>query len=286
MKTILISDIGGKQESIIPYGLNFTKNIEDSINIIHMVDPREQQGVAGAYADSQSFQIGRKLTSKEIIEREKHQAKINLDNLLSKEASKLNYPLRINTIIEENSIDRYLNTEIVNEPLSFIISSSAFEGTVFHDISEFLEVTNRMNNVSLIVPPGYEAIIPRKLIVLYNFSLGNNDGIFNLLKTLKPMKMSVTVANVTENKQYHEMLIKSEAWKQSANNHLGLSKPLTTNILVGKQQMDTAINFIQRNNFDLVAIPHNIKELAGMYNYPKATLEQLIYNLNLPVLLY
>ena len=26
--------------------------------------------------------------------------------------------------------------------------------------------------------------------------------------------MSVSVVNVTENKKYHEMLIKSEAWKQ------------------------------------------------------------------------
>ena len=91
MKTILISDVGSKTKVIIPYSLNFTKFIDDTINIIHVVDPRKQQGVAGAYADSQSFQIGRKLTQKEIIEREKHQARINLDNLLSKEASKVKF---------------------------------------------------------------------------------------------------------------------------------------------------------------------------------------------------
>jgi hypothetical protein len=286
MKTLLISDIENKAESIIPYSLNFIKFIDDTVTILHVIDPRNHQGVASAYADSQSFEIGRKLTQKEILEREKYQARINLDNLLSKEASKLNYPLRVNTIIEENSIFSRLNTEIGNEPLSLIITSSALNGTVIHDIAEFLELTNQMNNLSLIVPPGYQVSTPLKIIVLYDFNTVNNNNIFKLLKCLKPLKMSVSVANVAEHNKYHEMNIKSEAWKQVANDLLGSSIPITTNILVGKQQMVTAINFIHRNNYDLVAIPHNIKKLSGMYMYPKATTEQLINDLNLPVLLY
>lgn len=286
MKTILISDVGSKFESIIPYSLNFIKFIDDKVSIMHVFDPRIHQGVAGAYADSKSFEIGRKLTQKEIIEREKHQTRIKLDTLLSKEASKLNFPLRINTIIEENSIGSCLYAEIGNEPLSFIFLSSAFDGTVFHDISEFLEVTNRMNNISLIVPPGYKASRPKKLIVLYNFNSGINDGIFKMLKSIEPIKMSVSVVDVSVNTKHFELLIKSEAWKQVVKDNLGSTMPITTNILEGKQFEETALNFIQRNNYDLVALPHNIKELIGMNNYPKVSSEQMINNLSLPVLLY
>ena len=82
------------------------------------------------------------------------------------------------------------------------------------------------------------------------------------------------------------MLVKSEAWKQAASNHFHLSSPLTTTILEGDNFIDTALNYIRRNTFDLVAIPRDIKELTGMKKSNKKDLEQLIDNINLPVLLY
>jgi hypothetical protein len=286
MKNIIISDINTKNKSIIPYALNFAKFIDDKVRIIHPVDPRVHQGIASAYADSQSFEVGDKMTHEDIAEREKHQAWTSLNKLLSKEASKLNFPLRIDTIIEENSIHSLLMDEIGNGQSSCIISSTSFNGTAFYDLAEFLEITNKFNSIALVVPPGHKATTPHKLIVLYNFNSGNDDDIFKMLESLRPIKISVSIADISKQNKYHEMLVKSEAWKQAANNYFGLSNPLTTNILVGEQFTDTAVNYIRRNNYDMVAIPHNIKELTGMSKYPKNKLEELINDLALPVLLY
>lgn len=286
MKNIIISDISRGNDSIIPYALNFAKFIDEKVHIIHSIDSRIHQGIAGAYADSQSFEIGSKLTHDEIVEREKKQSLTSLDRLLSKEASKLNFPLRVYTTVEEKSIYKLLIDKINDEQPSYIISNSSFRGTAFHGISEFLEVTNRLNTIPFLVPPGHQTIPPRKLIVFYNFNSGNKDDVFKMLTGLRSLKMSVCIADVSEHSKYPEVLVKSEAWKQAANKHIGLSSPLTVNILMGEQFTDIAVNYIRVNNYDIVAFPRDLKELTGMNKYPKNKLEELINDLALPVLLY
>jgi len=44
MKTIIMSDSGSKSESIIPYGLNIGKHTETAGDIVHIINPRTQQG--------------------------------------------------------------------------------------------------------------------------------------------------------------------------------------------------------------------------------------------------
>lgn len=286
MKNIIISDINGNDDSIIPYALNFAKFIDEKVQLIHSVDPRTHQGIAGAYADSQSFEVGEKLTHEKIVEREKYKAQIKLDILLSKEASKLNFPLRVGTIVEENSIYNLLMDEIGNDQSSFLTSSSSFNRTAFHNMTEFLKITNQLNAVSFIVPPGQKALTPQKLIVFNNFNSGNNERIFKMLESIKQIDLSITTVDVSEQNKYNDKLVKSEAWKQIANKHIDLSKPLDTYILVGEQFMDTVLKYIRRNNFDLVAIPRNIKELTGISKYPKYNLEEMINEIALPVLLY
>lgn len=55
MKTIIISDIEGKSESIIPYGLHIRKHTRSEADILHIIDPRKQQGTGSSYADSKSI---------------------------------------------------------------------------------------------------------------------------------------------------------------------------------------------------------------------------------------
>lgn len=286
MKTILISDVGGKQETIIPYALNFTKQYDNSINLIHVVDPGKHHAVCSSYADSQSFEVGRKLTHTEILEREKHQASLSLDKLLSKEASKLNYPLRVNIIVEENTLENRLHSEIGMDEPTLIIATSELEGTIVHDLDEFFETTGRFNIMSLFVPPGYNFSLPQKAIIKFDFNNADNDGIFKLFDCLKPFNPLITVADVVEMKNHVEMVIKSEVWKQFANNYMKSSLHLSTNILSGKNLIETLLNFIRRNNYDLVAFPEKMKDSSGINILSREQSKQLIKHLDIPVMLY
>ncbi|WP_158841027.1 hypothetical protein [Polaribacter sp. L3A8] len=286
MKTILISDVGGKQETIIPYALNLTKHIDNKIEIVHVVDSRVQQGVSSAYSDSQSFQVGEKLSTTMIIEREVSLVKSRLDKLLSVEASKLNFPLKVYTIVEENSIENLLQTIFkVDEP-SIIISSSALEGTILNDIDESLELAKIFNNLSLIITPGSKFTIPKKILIQYDFELEINDGVFRVLDYLKPLNIPIDVVGVTEIDKYPEMVIKSEAWQQDASNYMNSSLPITTNILTGNQQAEVLSSFIQTNNYDLVAIPKDMKTSPSINVFSKDLSKQLLESLDIPVIIY
>jgi hypothetical protein len=286
MKTILISDVGAKKESIIPYGLNFTKHIHDSINIIHVVDPRQQHANSSAYADSQSFEVGRKLSHSEVFEREKHQARLKLDKMLSKEASKLNFPLRVNTIVEQNNIKNSLSKEVgIDEP-SVIISNSAFNGTNFYDFDDFLESTRTFNNLLLIVPPGYKFSIPKKILIQYDFDLGQIEGIYKVMETLKPFKSHLTVADVACANKYVELESKSTAWKQMAKDHIGEDLRITTNILNSKNYELAFLDFIRSNNYELAAFNKNTKLSSGFGFYSRNIAKHMVDKLNIPVIIY
>lgn len=286
MKTILLSDIGNKTETIIPYALNFAKFVDSSVHIIHVVDPQQQHAVPSAFADSQSFEIAGKLSHKEIIEREKYFAKVALEKLLSKEASKLNFPLRIYSIVEGNSMAKQLPQVIGDEDLPFIITSSTLEGTVLHNLDEFFRLTDAFNNLSLVVPPGYEFNMPVKISVLCDFESGDNKELYKVLDFLKPFKTAVNIIAVAEEKKYLEMELRSKAWQQGVRLYLGESYQLSTNTLVGENYTDTAIGFIQRNNYDLVAIPRKIQGFSGAALNPKYNPLQFIEHLEVPVILY
>ncbi len=286
MKTILISDVGGKQETIIPYALNLTKHIDNTIDIVHVVDPRMQHGVSSAYADSQSFQVGEKLSHNKIIEREVSQTRLILDKLLTIEASKLNFPLRVNTIVEENSIENLLHTIIkVDEP-SIIISSSVLEGTILNDLDESLELAKTFSNLSLIITPGSKFSVPKKILIQYDFELGVNDGIFKVLDYLRPLQSHIDVVDVAKKDKYPEILIKSEAWKQVANNYMNSSLPITTNILTGNQYAEVLSRFILKNNYNLVAIPKHMKASPGINIFSIDLSKKLVESLDIPVILY
>ncbi len=92
---MIISDIEGKADSIIPYGLRLGKHTETEVDIIHIIDPRNKQGATSPFADSKSITPGRVMPHDYILAREQNRASKAIEKLLSGEASRLNYPLKI-----------------------------------------------------------------------------------------------------------------------------------------------------------------------------------------------
>jgi len=287
MKTILISDIKGKQESIIPYGMNFAKYSNDKVTVVHVVDTRKHHAVSSAYSDSQSFEVGEKLSPEAIINREIDRARTDLDKLLSSEASRLNYPLRVEVSVTDDSIEKQLEKEIQHEDDLLFLTSSKPDGTVIDDLEEFFQITDSYKNYSLLIPPGMKFEKPKKALVLYDFNTKEDQNIFSLLLFLSKYELSLDVVDVCEKKDFIEMQVKSELWKQTAINQFR-SRDIwfSTNILEGKNNIKTIVDFAKRNLFDLLIVSRQNPSIINKNVFSTSGVKQLINDLNIPILLY
>lgn len=284
MKTILISDIKTKKDTVIPYALNFTKHIDDTLQIIHLVDPRKQKVASSAYADSQTFEVSKKLNYTEVIERDLHQSRLALDRILSKEASRLNYPLRVNTIIEENSIENRLDSEQKDGEPSIILASSEMEGTIFHDFDEFLEVAVKFSKLSLMIPPGKEFKIPEKVLIYHDFEKGNKVDLMDALNFFEAFRPEITIIDVANTENFKNIEEESSAWCKVTHEEWKSELRLQVKILEGNHTEKALIDYINQNNIDLLAIP--LKKHYGLNLYPSGSPYQLISETELPVILY
>jgi len=284
MNTILISDIKTNKKSVIPYALNFIKYIDDKIKIIHLVDPRKRQAVSSAYADSQTFEIGKKLSHAEILEREKHQIKLGLDKVLSKEASKLNFPLRVNTIVEEKSIENCLSTEINLDKKRLILSSSEFNGTNIDDIDEFLELKRKFEYLGLIIPAGMEFKFPSKVIVYHDFKKGNKVDLNELIDFYKYFNPELQIVDFANNKSINDITDEVEAWKKVKLENFNSNMMINIDIVESENTEQGLMDFIESNNADIISLPQQTQ--YGFSIYKSNIAKNLIKKITKPVIIY
>lgn len=286
MKTILISDIKGKHESIIPYGLNFAKYANNKVKIVHVIDRRKHPAVSSAYSDSQTFEVGEKLSPETIINREFDNANTELETMLSHEASRLNYPLRVAVSVTENSLEKELEQYTQQKDEILIITSKEPDGTVIDSLEEFFQLTDSFKNYSLIIPPGLKFKKPAKTFLLHDFNTKEDQNIFSIIHFLSNYGPSVNVSDVCTRKDYFEMEMKSGLWKQVAINH-NWSKniSISTNILEGDNYLQTMINYLKRNQYNLIVVSRQNSKLINKNVFNKSGIKQLIDEVNVPVLI-
>jgi hypothetical protein len=282
MKTIIISDIENRKESILPYALNFTKHLYPKTTILHVVDPRKQHAVSSAYSDSQTFEVGEKLSHEETIERELSQARQSLDDLLSYEASRLNYPLRTNLVVKKNTLEKQLQEEGGRNGNTLVLASSKPDGGIIENFNEFLESVRRLKLLTLIIPAGMEFTRPTKAFTLFDFEKGQESGLMSVLTLVKPFNLKVNVGDMDSDGNYVELEFLSSAWEEVVQKYFRPAGGISTNILSGKDRSKSLIDFIRRNNYDLVLLP--VGEARGKFS--NALIRRMIDELDLPILLY
>ncbi len=284
MKTIIISDIHSKSESIIPYGLNLAKTLETEVDILHTIDSRVFQGEYSSFSDSQSITPGHTFSQEEVIEREKNWAKIELDKLLSREASRLNYPLKINTIVEESSIMEATQTKYQNESTAVFVISNEPDGYIFETKDEIRETIKNTGIICLLVSPGFEFRDFKKVLLPTDFDSKKISAFTDVKSFLERFNPIVNAVSVSTQNDFTELELKGKAWKEVAGKYF-LPSSLRTNIIEGEKFMDTLLTYLKRNNFDLVLLvlqkPNVIKSL-----FTKDELSTLPEHTNFPVLLY
>ena len=228
MRITIISDVKGNAKSVIPYGLNLAKHLEAEVDLIHIIDSRMAQGVSSMYADSQSITPGNKFSHAEIMEREKQQIAVKIDQVLSKEASKLNYPLKVNVNIEENSVANKIADDLNTTPVSLLVINKEPDQAIFESQKEMIDSCKDFNGISLLVPPGQEFDPISNALLPTDFSDEEFAGYRNVadfLSGFHPVLNAVGLANEKskeELQQWESTL--SEVFKDSVVNHKVLTK--------------------------------------------------------------
>ncbi|WP_163708069.1 hypothetical protein [Mangrovibacterium lignilyticum] len=170
MKVIVISDIKSKEESIIPYGLNLAKHLQREVLFVHVVDPRVQQGVPSAVADSSSVTPDTKMTQGEIIEKEILQSEQELETYLSYEISRLNYPLRWDLDLSIGSIENRMTDLAADYPGSLFLLSKEPDNYIFDSQKETIDISKTFNGGCLFVSPGEKFVPYRSVLIPSVFS--------------------------------------------------------------------------------------------------------------------
>ncbi len=282
MKIVIISDIKGESESVIPYGLNLAKRLEAEVDIIHTIDTRMQQGVPSMYADSQSITPGSKFSFEEIMKREKSAAEIDLDKILGMEASKLNYPLKINTIIQEGSIEDAVEKIGANNHDELLLVNSQPDNFNFETTPEIFE-TIRECSPALIVPPGMEFHEIRKVMLLTDFN--TDDGFDKYFKSdsfLNEFNPLIHAVDVASQEEYMDKELQSKAWLQVVET-LVFSSEVKTNILTGDDYLETIMNHVSITNPDLIMINKQRKSLFKK-GFDHKLFEDIMEQIHLPIL--
>lgn len=284
MSIYIVSDIRGETDSFIPYGLNVGKNMElNEVNILHTVDSREHQGSYSPYSDSKSITPGNKFSQREVIQRELNEAEIKLDLLLSSEGSRLNYPLRVNKIIEENRIQDKIAELAEEDPDSLFIINATPDNSIFDSVEEIGDVVCSTGAICMVVPFDWKFKPYEKILFPTDFE----GGIFkSMMDTQVFMRNSNTLINavgVVKDGSYNELEMKAQSWKKIASNFFdGLT--VKTNVLEGDDEMKTIIDFAKRNQPDLILLVDQNNESRQGFFSPEV-LGRFITETKIPLLL-
>ena len=280
MKIIIISDIKGECESVIPYGLHLAKSLESEVDIVHIIDPRSLQGVQSVYSDSQTLSPGNKLSYTEIIEREKKCAEIELDKLLSSEASRLNYPLRIETFIEEGSIEKLISQRIELTKESILLMNSVPDNFVFSSKKEILDIVYRFDALSLLVSPGYKYKEFKKVALLPLPKLKKISKIKERFKFLEYFHPVISIVHLVKNKNKEK--IKNGTLESTLKEGF---KPFDVQLhtIYQKEQRPCLNSFIKKNNPHLIVKVIQTKNIFKKMFHKKRN-EFLICCTGLPIM--
>ncbi len=284
MKTIIISDIKSNKDSVITYGLRLAKQLETEAEVMHPIDPRVHQGAYGAVSDSQSVTPGSTFSHEEAIFREKEGVKKDLDKLLSAEASRLNYPLKVEVQVEQESINEAVKNKVEKNNDNIFVISAEPDGKIFHSKPEILETIKNNRATCLIVPPGNLSISLKKILIPVDFHASRMDTLSELHPFFQKIRPYIVAVDVAENGNYTEKELKSQNWKELASDILPHTK-ISTVTLEGDDYSSTIAAFCNRNTPDLFLIALQ-KQNPVKRIFSKNGLEKLIYKVNVPILFY
>lgn len=281
-KIIIVSDINGSNQSILPYGLKLARHLQAEVDIVHVVDARVQQGVPSRYADSQSLTPEPKLTFDNIVEREIKQANINLDKVLNKEVSRLNFPLKINKKIREGSINEGIKESVANAAKCLVLINLEADDYIFNSLKEIIQFTKSINSVTLLVPPKLVFNEFEQVVMITDFS--NNYGInaySKIFSFLDKFSLHINVVDVAKPARFLEKEVKSKQWMQTLDP--ATFRNIKTEVLKGENHSDALLKYVDMVKPQLIIYSYR---QPGFFRqlFHKPFFENILNKANYPIM--
>lgn len=219
----------------------------------------------------------------EILQREINTSRKAIEKVLSREASALNYPLKINTVVEDNSIINCLNSLVDHTPSTLVLVNSEPDNYIFHSQKEIIKTFKNRNLQVIVVPSGKQFNEFNKVLMITNF---NGDNAFDkYLKAdsfLSGFKPIINAVDIAKPKKYLEKELKSKAWLQIAETE-SFQYTIKTNILTGHNYINVLQNYILNTEPDLILLSNKQPGLFGN-RLTKNIEKDLIQNSEIPIL--
>ncbi len=285
MKTIILSDIQGNRESIIPYGLRFGKHTGTEVEIVHTVDPRAEQATSSPYANSQHISPGEMLSHDNIIQREKYKAQMALQKLVSGEGSRLNYPLKIELKISEGSPGSLIRKLAGASPDSILLATSEPEGSMVENLDELLEITEPVELPVLFVPPEYPFSEPKNTMLMTDFKQTDYQGLNSMIRWLVPFHSNIHAFTLAGSTGHLQEDLEGAAWKKTANTFLDPPMKLDTTVLDYGDPMEKLVHYMKLNGSDLLMVERTLLKGRAGSRFSKKRLKRLMTRINHPVAL-
>ncbi len=284
MKVIILSDVNSKSESIIPYGLRLARALEADVDVLHVIDRRLHQANYTQASDSQSITPGSPLSQDEVIKREEGKADLQLDKVLSRETSRLNYPLRVNRLIRENSIEDELILRAKENPNYLFVINAAPDNYMFDSTSDIISTLKTTGVMSMLVHPENEFRDYRKALLPTDFESKKLNAFTDINFLFEKFNMLVDAVSVVPKSEYTVKETTGGVWKKVARDHF-LPTTLKTNVLEGENFPETIVAYTQRNKHDLI-IMFQKKENPLTTIFKKNDLDIILKKTEIPMLVY
>jgi hypothetical protein len=286
MKTIIISDIQGQAKSIIPYGLRLARANEVAVDILHTIDPRKTQGTSSPYADSQSITPGTKLSHEKIIQREMHQARQALEKYISGEGSRLNYPLKINLVIESETLEKSIKTMINRYPGSIIMASLHPANSMVENLDELLSFSIKLHIPVFFIPPEYPFKELRSCMLYTNFNHKSYESLSKITRWLTPFEPMIHAFGMAAKRDRTSALKISSAWKREAISYAGSPMNLKTTLISDGDPYQQFVDYIRRNNTELILLSRNMFEKGSGFRLSTGLFEKAMKEISRPAAIY
>lgn len=284
MKIIIISDIRGSSQSVIPYGLDLARAMNSKVDVVHVVDPRINQANYSSYSDSQSFSPGEPLGYVESSQKEVTLVNTELDNLLSRETSRINFPLKVDTRVKVGSIEEEVEKIIAEETSCLLIVSSEADGAIFESRSEIYDLIKDSKAMCILVPPGKQFREYKKILHPVDFDSKELDKYSDLRFFFEAFDPLINAVSVATEKDYLELDLKKNSWVKVAKDTFFPAK-VRANVLKGEEFADTFINYSIRNEPDLIMLIQR-KKNPFQKNFKTELVGTIVGKTNIPTLFF
>ena len=284
MKIIILSDVNSKSETIIPYGLRLARALEADVDVLHVIDKRLHQGEYTQASDSQSITPGSPLSQDEIINKEEGRANLKLDKVLSRETSRLNYPLRVKRLIRENSIEDELKLRAKENPNYLFVINAEPDNYMFNSKNDIISTVQTTGVMTLLVHPENKFKDYQRALLPTDFESKKFKAFTDINFLFEKFNMLVDAVSIVPKSEYSEKETKGGAWKQIVRDHF-LPTTLKTNVLEGEDFPETVVAYIRRNKHDLILMFQK-KENPLTTIFKKNDLDIILNKTPIPLLVY